>query len=75
MYGFNLKSFVLLKSKYCKTKKGCLETIMFFKHTSYKPDIVGGFLRDRKSDIVTRQLSTATELFEQPTVWKGSAIG
>lgn len=51
---------------------------MFLKHTSYKPDIVGGYLRDRKSDIVTRQLSTiffSTELFEQATVWKGSTIG
>lgn len=43
---------------------------MFFKYTSYKPDIVGGFLRDRRSDIVT-------ELFEatEPTVWKGSKVG
>lgn len=48
---------------------------MFFKHTSYKLDIVGGFLRDRKSVIVIRQLSTATDSLSSQLCGKEVRLG
>lgn len=32
-------------------------------------------LRDRRSNIVTKHLSSATQLILKPTVWKGSTKG